>query len=276
MLTDSEWAELLFESTRRSDVKFGDLFLPGFPPSELQINTTGMSGVDALFNAFKFYLICKRQFAAMNQPLIRGKRLLDFGVGWGRVARCFIRDLGIDNIFGTDVTPDFIDICSKTFRSSNFMVNDPYPPVLLPNERFEFIISCSVFSHLSNEAYEKWMGEFHRILVPGGCLVLTTRGRDFFDVCEAINEHQSSGYGLALSKLFPDFSAARRAYDEGNFVHSNIQGVSGGGEMNSTFYGETFIPEPYARRVFGTQFEMVRFIDEAQLFDQAIIFFRKI
>lgn len=276
MISDTQWLSLLCESTQRQNIVFEGYPLPGFPPEELQLNTVGKSGVQAVNEAFAFYSRCKEYFEVMEQPLQRGMSLLDFGTGWGRIARCFIRDLGRHEIFGVDVTEEFVEICQKSFRSNNFIVNSPYPPTPIPDERFNFIVAYSVFSHLSEEASAAWVREFWRVLAPGGIVAVTTRSREFFSVCEGLKGLPLVGYSKALSELFDDFDHARRRYDSGMFVHSNIPGVGGGGRMNSSFYGESFIPEAYARQAYLPHFELKYFVPGDAYLEQSLLFFQKI
>ncbi|EKM98207.1 type 12 methyltransferase [Acidocella sp. MX-AZ02] len=212
----------------------------------------------------------------MGKSLQKGSSLLDFGTGWGRIARCFIRDLGLREVFGTDVTEEFVQICQRSFRTNNFIVNNPYPPTPIPDERFDFVVAYSVFSHLSEDAAAAWINEFWRVLVPGGVIAVTTRSRDFFTVCEELKGLQLSGYSMALSELFQDFNQARQDYDSGKFVHSNIPGVGGGGRMNSSFYGESFIPEAYARHKYLPRFELEYFVPGDAYLEQTSLFFRKV
>jgi hypothetical protein len=44
---------------------------------------------------------------------------------------------------------------------------------------------------------------------------------------------------------------AKARYDRGEFVHSNAPGVTGGGVLDNGSYGETFIPERFAREALG-------------------------
>src|SRR5438132_1374978 len=81
----------------------------------------------------------------------------------------------------------------------------------------------------SEDACASWMKEFNRLVVPGGMLALTTRGRPFFDFCESLQGKGHAGYLGALSEMFDDFAHARALYDQGEFVHSNREGVTGGG-----------------------------------------------
>jgi hypothetical protein len=119
------------------------------------------------------------------------------------------------------------------------------------------------------------MREFNRILTPGGMVALTTRGRPFFDYCESLKDNGHTGYLEALSMLFDDFSEARNRYDRGEFVHSNREGVNGGGAMTADFYGETFIPEKYARSAYADLFVLEKFLFNPSRQTHPIMFFRK-
>lgn len=274
-LPDEDWFKVVLESYQHPPTFTRDIQLPGFPSDEIQAATTGASGYHTLREAFIFYSDCRQHFASAGKPLVSGRSLLDFGTGWGRVLRFFINDLDIRDLFGTDVTPGFIDICRTTFRTNNFIVNKPFPPTPIPSERFDYIVGYSVFSHLSEAACAAWMAEFHRILVPGGLLALTTRGRPFFDICEDLRQQEVSGYAKAMSMIFDDFDEARCRYDRGEFVHSSIPGVGGGGSMNSTFYGETFIPKKYAQEAYKHQFELQNFTFDPPRQTHPIMFFIK-
>ena len=273
--THDDWFKTICNSYSNPPVFYNGLELPGFPPDQIQINTTGQTGINTLKEAFIFYQDCAVNFKRFGNPIQKNKFLLDFGVGWGRITRFFLRELPLKNIFGIDVMEDFIKICNQTFRSNNFYVTTPFPPTQLPSEKFNFIIGYSVFSHLSESACSSWMCEFNRILAPGGMVALTTRGRHFFDYCESLKGKDHKGYLGALSNLFDDFSDARIRYDQGEFVHSNINGVAGGGAMNSDFYGESFIPEKYAKTAYEKSFLLLNYLFNPTRQTHPIMFFKK-
>lgn len=270
-----EWFKLVGESYRHPPVSYKEMELPGFPPDSIQINTTGQAGVDTLKEAFVFYQDCTKTFAALDKPISPENKLLDFGVGWGRIARFFLHELPISNIYGVDVTSEFVDICRKTFRSENFYVTNPFPPTVLQDGAFDYVVGYSVFSHLSERACSEWMHEFHRVTKPGALVALTTRGRPFFDYCESLKNKGHDGYLGALSRMFDDVDEARSRYDRGDFVHSNANGVTGGGAMTSEFYGETFIPEGYARQAYADMFVLERFLFDPSRQTHPIMFFRR-
>jgi len=275
-LTQDAWFKAVCESYSNPPVLFNGKFLPRFPDDQIQINTTGQAGAATLKEAFIFYRDCVETFKTLGAPLNSDALLLDFGVGWGRIARFFLRDLPLENIHGLDVMQEFIQICRQTFDSDNFYVTPPYPPSSLPENKFNFIVGYSVFSHLSEDACSRWMSEFHRILAPGGMVALTTRGRPFFDHCESLKGKGHIGYHNSLAMMFDDFDTARAAYDRGEFVHSNRAGVNGGGVMTSEFYGETFLPEAYARIAYKKLFVFEKFLFDPARQNHPIMFFRRI
>lgn len=274
MQKEENWFNTICESYTNPPVSYKGRDLPAFPSDEIQANTTGASGRTTLKEAFVFYQDCVDVYESIGHRLDANTKVLDFGIGWGRVARFFLEHLPLENVHGIDVTPDFVEICRSTFQSRNFTVCNALPPSGLEEESFDLIFGYSVFSHLSEAACQAWMDEFAKLLKPNGVLALTTRGRPFFDYCESLKGTDLGPYSKALSNLFVDFDDARSRYDNGEFVHSNIDGVNGGGAMSSDFYGETFIPEHYAENQFNENLELVRFMFHPSRQTHPIMFFQ--
>ncbi len=252
-----EWFELVCESYKTDGCQISGVSLPGFPEEKLQIGTTGQAGRDTLCEAFIFYEDCIGKFRQSGNFSKVDKALVDFGVGWGRILRFFLRDFSPDNMIGVDINPELLYVCRSTFDFGTFLKSEAMPPVSLQDGSVDFVVGYSVFSHLSEDACLAWIKEFNRILRPGGMLALTTRGRWFLDFCE--NLKTTDGYPNALSQMFDDFDDARARYDNGEFVHSNASGITGNGSLDGSFYGETFIPEAYAKEKYAPWFEVLDF-----------------
>ncbi|WP_413625501.1 class I SAM-dependent methyltransferase [Luteibacter sp. Lutesp34] len=252
--------------------------LPGFPDEVTQRNTTGLAGRDTLKQAFSFY---DDIVAGMKKGGVRSldanSRVLDFGVGWGRVARLFLERVRAANIYGIDVDPEFVSLTQNLFPGGNFNVCAPFPPSSFADRTFDLISAYSVFSHLSENSTRAWFEEFSRILKPSGCLAFTTRDATFFNYLNWAKEQGDavSGYTAALGRLFPDLADARSRYEAGEFVHATSQGVSGGGVRNETFYGESFIPSDYIRKTFGDTFDVVAESFDGERYDQRFFLLRK-
>jgi len=138
MLSQDEWFTAVCESYLNPLVVEGK-GLPAFPSDEIQANTTGQSGVNTLKDAFIFYQDCIETFRNLGAPIKPQHCLLDFGVGWGRIARFFLRELPAENIYGIDVMEEFVQIRTRTFRNNNFYVTTPFPPTEIAAEKFNFI-----------------------------------------------------------------------------------------------------------------------------------------
>jgi len=268
-----DWYELVCSSLTENGLKYNNYPLPGFPDDEIQIRTTGRAGAPTLCEAYLFYEDCINKFKESSNFAKPERTLMDFGAGWGRILRFFIKEIPPQQLYGVEINPELLEICRSTFEYSEFIKSDSFPPINIESESFDFIVGYSVFSHLSEDACLAWVEEFYRLLRPGGMLALTTRGRWFLDYCEDLKT--ADGYPSALNKMFANFDDARNKYDRGEFVHSNADGVSGSGPLNSNFYGETFIPEAYAKKVYSKYFEVLPFEFTPGRTTHPIMFFRK-
>jgi 2-polyprenyl-3-methyl-5-hydroxy-6-metoxy-1,4-benzoquinol methylase len=256
-LSDENWLDLLRSNANGDYAEIKGRPLPTMPDRTVQLNTVGQAGPGAMEEAWAFAAECLARFRKSSRFSDPGKVLLDFGTGWGRIARCFLRDIPSENIIGVDVDHGLVKVCRGTFPGPRFLRCNAVPPLDFRNESIDFIVAYSVFSHLSEAACTAWVAEFARVLTPGGMVAVTTRGRWFFDHAASLTGRDS--YSRALSTMFPDFDKARTKYDRGEFVHSNVDGVTGGGVLDGGFYGETFIPEQFAREVLSSILNVTEF-----------------
>ena len=252
-----DWFNMVCESYSKDHCKYKGQNMPRFPDENTQINTTGQAGCDTLCEAYIFYEDCINRFEGSKNFNNRDKIILDFGTGWGRVLRFFLKDFEPENMIGVDINNDLLNICRSTFDFGTFIKSNAMPKLEIEDTSVDYIVGYSVFSHLSEDACSAWMEEFSRIVRPGGMVALTTRGRWFLDYCRDMKN--VPGYQNALSNMFDDFEEAKARYDHGKLLHSNSKGLSGGGVLNSSFYGETFIPEEYARKEYSKYFEVQKF-----------------
>jgi SAM-dependent methyltransferase len=274
-LSLDDWFEFVCSSYTTPGLSYKGRALPAFPDEQTQTNTVGATGRACLEEANAFYQVCESRFNGSALWQKEDKHLLDFGCGWGRIARFFYRDFLPRNVVGVDVQEELLTICRQTFTGPTFLRSTPVPPTGLESGSVDFIVSYSVFSHLGERACNEWIRDFSRLLAPGGMAAITTRGRSFFETCRSFKNKGHTGYLEALSRLFPDFDRAILDYESGCFVHSNIHEVTGGGALTAEFYGETFIPEKYAREVLSRHLEFVEYCFEPSRNIQPTLFFRK-
>ena len=105
--------------------------------------------------------------------------VLDWGVGCGRVARHLTPMLG-ERFFGCDIDSDNIAWCQQNLTGT-FKVSTLAPPLPFDDNSFDVIYGVSVFTHLRAEWEHKWLQELHRVLKPGGVLMVTVHGQTAVD-----------------------------------------------------------------------------------------------
>ena len=103
---------------------------------------------------------------------LRMDRMLDFGVGNGRILVHFL-PFALER-HGCDVTPEAYAWTSRTLGAhATLHLTAPDPPLPFPDAHFDLIIATSVFTHLPYEAQPAWIRELRRILRPHGCVLAT-------------------------------------------------------------------------------------------------------
>jgi len=264
--SDEFWFWCLTHGIRRDGLLRAAL--PSMPPAEVQERFTGSSGDATLREGWRFYRLVKQLAARYGRPLTAETTIVDFGCGWGRILRFFLKDVAPARLIGLDCEPEVAAICQRHNRWANVLVINPYPPAALPDQSVDLIYCYSVFSHLAEEAHRQWLAEFKRILRPGGLLIATTRPRNFILDCAKVREQPARLGRMGASAAFKDTAAAIRQYDAGGFCYSP---VGGGSVLDSSFYGETCIPEAYVRREWTRYFTLAGWIDDRSVCHQNVI-----
>jgi len=273
---DPLWLWANTEGVRRSERLRA--LLPGAPDETMQRNWTGAAGDTTFREAYEAYRLFKEAAErGAGRPLSEFEGVLDFGSGWGRIIRFFLKDLEGDRVWGHDCYPEAVEVSRRTVPQCRFALGDPMPPAReFADESFDLIYSFSVFSHLSEEAANRWVGEFRRLLRPGGIMIATTRAREFIGFCDELREQKKTDtHVLGPLEAFLDSGKAYADYDAGRYVYS---GVGGGGVLDGSFYGETCIPEGYVRdRWVGPEagYEFVDYIVDRSRCVQNVIVLRR-
>jgi SAM-dependent methyltransferase len=246
--------------------------LPAMPADDIQRKFTGSVGFGEAPKVYKVFKNIARVYG--KEPADLGK-VLDFGCGWGRYLRLFLKDVPPENLFGLDVDPEIIAVCRQSRIPADLHVGTPFPPTRFADNTFDVVYAYSVFSHLSEKAHLAWLEEFKRILRPGGILMATTWGKDFIryidglrrikdpkDVPAYLNHIKDKpAEWQEYVSSFGDIDQTLAAYDGGAFCFSgNGYEKKEGAALDNTFYGEACIPRQYALKQWSRYFKDVDFI----------------
>ena len=214
--------------------------LPPTPPEQIQRNWCGNSGVGLAAQTSEFYSLVKQAHARYASSPLADVRLLDFGCGWGRLARLFLKELSPEQIHGCDPDEQILAWCRRipgTFRRC-----DPRPRTLPFDEPFDLAYAFSVFTHLGPKTHRQALEAIHGALKPGALFVATIRPRTFVEV----REFQS-----ITSRPLAELQAA---YDAGEYLHEPYNWPAVDGEVT---YGETVVPLQYVEAHWSDLFELL-------------------
>ncbi len=111
-----------------------------------------------------------------GSTLAPGARALDFGCSSGRVVRVLAAVRPDMAWLGCDPNEAAIEWAAANLQLAEFFTNEQEPPLRLENGTLDFVYGISVWSHFDAVAALQWLAEIHRVLRPGGVLVMTAAG----------------------------------------------------------------------------------------------------
>lgn len=272
-LDDDAWLDVLLRSVE--DGVVDGVAMPGFPPAELQEQIVGGSNVATLREADRFYRLLKQTYAALRGPFVPETRILDFGVGWGRYARFFLKDVEPENIHGVDVVQAMLDTLVAARVPGSFALIEPKGKLPHTAGFFDIAFAYSVFSHLPEPVHLHWLVEIARVMKPGGIVVLTTQPRRFLEFVLTLPGQPETGLSAWHRQLRAGVQRVRDpldAYDRGDFVYL----PSGGGEaLAEEIYGDAMVPPLYIAGRWNEWFDLVEYLDNHRHFAQSIVTLRR-
>jgi ubiquinone/menaquinone biosynthesis C-methylase UbiE len=223
-LSDERWCEFL------AGTPVGGHIPPPLPPEEFQRAWVGTAGVDAFHEAMDFCRLLKSTLAEAGYKLTPDTRMLDIGVGWGRIYRVLLRET--PNIIGTDVVPQCIELCRSALPDGDFELSPLVPPYRFPDGQFDIVYLYSVFSHLHETIFLDILHDAARVVREGGFVAFTTL-KPSDDLLRLIG--------------FPE--TWRTEAEAGRFLYV----PTGGGHesMPASIWGWVHLSEAYLRRILS-------------------------
>ena len=102
-------------------------------------------------------------------------KMMEFACGYGRNLRHIVHCIPAQNIFVSDIYADAVKFNIEQFGvSGRVSVHNPID--LDWNERFDFIVVPSLFSHLPESTFAGWIAALYRLLTDDGILVFSVHG----------------------------------------------------------------------------------------------------
>jgi len=242
-LSDEQWAAALAREDHRT---------PALPPSEVQSSFVGSSGLRAYDECKVFWRLTTNYLRSSNGDIsVEDIKVLDVGVGWGRIYRWLLRDVSPRNLVGVDVDSKAIAMCTTAMPYGQFVTVSPGQPY--PGAPYDLAVAYSVFSHLSETAARSVLHCARAALRPNGLMALTTLRPAHIDVWAGQTTAPYYGEQLAAQN-FDRVEWWERATDG---QHLYVQTGGGDPSRPPDAYGEAVVPKSWWEHVDG--FKLVAF-----------------
>jgi hypothetical protein len=271
-ITDDQW----FAANLSPEKNLFGIPLPSLPSEDMQVLFTGKHGKANLQEAFDFYKFVLQHLPPEN---IGQFRLLDFGGGWGRIMRFFLREASAERLILVDCLTAAIECAQSLNPPFRVVQTDVNPPLPFNKEITDCCIAYSVFSHLSETSCISWLQHLSELIVSGGSLIFTTRGQMQIEVLRHLHRqtdrsiHNLGRHAYKLLKKLPHPDEIALQYEDGNFIFYPTGGV---GELTEDFYGEAWVPEKWMEeRYRGLGFKRCQFFAEFSTIEQCVFVLTK-
>ncbi|MFE9691235.1 class I SAM-dependent DNA methyltransferase [Micromonospora sp. NPDC005806] len=151
-------------------------------------------------------------FAELVGP---GRPVLEVGCGTGRIT-AHLRDLGLD-ISGVDLSPGMIEVARRAYPQLRFEIGS-MTELTAPDAGLAGLVAWYSIIHLPPELLPGVFAGFHRVLAPGGHLLLAVKAGD-----RRIRLEQAYGHTVSYDVhwLPPDRLAGQLA-EAGLAVHATL------------------------------------------------------
>ncbi len=157
--------------------------LPAMASPEVQEEWTGESGYDLLRKSCSFVRSLSYNYARISgRQLSDATAILDYGCGYGRIARLLYYFVATDRVIGVDPWDRSIAECEAAGLGPGFRLSGYLPESLPVAETiFDLAYAFSVFTHLSHRATLAAVEALRRHMKPGGVLCITVRPLEYWD-----------------------------------------------------------------------------------------------
>ncbi len=107
---------------------------------------------------------------------LSGASVLDFGCGVGRILRPAVHEHPAAGFWGCDIDAACVRwLAGDLGARARIFQTAEWPPLPVADECFDAVYAFSVFTHLV-DSWSAWLVELHRVLKPGGLLIVTVDG----------------------------------------------------------------------------------------------------
>ncbi len=113
--------------------------------------------------------------------------VLDFASGYGRATRFMIHDLGGERVWAAEIDPEAVRFQEEILGAQG-LLSTPVPEDLECPRRFDAVVVSSLFTHLPEATFRRWLTRLWSLVSPGGLLAFSVHGEHLLPPGAALSE----------------------------------------------------------------------------------------
>lgn len=180
--------------------------LPRMASESVQKEWTGTSGVELLKTSIAFMRVLESASIRHTGKSIQGRRVLDFGCGYGRLVRLLYYYTGPENIYAADAWDTSLSYLRNDGVIANVIQTPDLPQTI--DCQVDIAYSFSVLTHTSRDATQAILRAVRTAVPKGGLFIATIRPIEIWErqdrpaklVAELKQAHRENGYAFVPDK----------------------------------------------------------------------------
>lgn len=167
---------------------------PHDPPEDVHAMDRGPR---AVAQALEIADLVVESLTAAGRELQKGDVVLDFGCSSGRIVAPLSAWWPDIEWIGCDPNAPAVQWAQEHVGGGRFFVSDQRPPLALDDASVDVAFAISIWSHYAESAAREWLEEMHRVIRPGGTMLLTTHGAYSLGLYQRVHRETDGRYGLS-------------------------------------------------------------------------------
>jgi len=163
---------------------------------------------------------------AVDQPLLRTPRVLEFASGHGRFTRHLVKAVGAERVAVSDVVPGAVEFSRATFGVDGFQSASVPEAVRWPGQ-YDLVFVLSLFSHLPRATWARWLQALYGAVAPGGLLVFSTHGLKAARFDNVVLDDEGFFFAASSESQAIDVQEYGTTFTSPGFVRACIAGTVG-------------------------------------------------
>lgn len=233
--------------------------LPDWASDEIRQDSTGRFGFrEHVLDASWFWRTVRQEFERITRNAVQTATVVDYGAGWGRIARFVNKDVPAKRFYALEPNPVFQRIYSECRLPGTLVPTDWASKETTGVRNIDLIISYSILTHSSEELTRNIVDRWTEMTKTGSVVAFTIRPGFYL--------YESDGDMSVFSS--DEHAQLPERYSRGEFIYAPYEPRGD--------WGVTIIPLQWLEELLQGRFKLEKCSLQLQTSNQMIVFARRV